>query len=248
VETPRTPLLMHPEPRTLYQVPSPQHMESRNLPLLVQPAVLFPGAILPIRLWHPRQRKLIKDVIAGDRMVGVVSVPDLPGGDEATPKPGHVGCLARVVSAKKIPNRQVRVVVEGKERFAIHSVVPSTEPYQQGMVTPYVDFEESGVLLTSFADEVRNYYTRYLSASGRIGDAVREKAAQLPADPVELSMVLPAMLHLDEETCQRFLASRSTLMRLRELSALLSPAATTAEASAEVHVRSRTNGHGAKRS
>ncbi len=223
-------------------------MEPRTLPLLIQPAVLFPGATLPVRLESLRQRKLIKDVVNGDKTLGVISLPALFGHDEATPKVGYVGCLARVISAKKIPNKRVRIVVEGVERFAIQSLVTSDEPYQQAVVVAYTDFEESFVLLSSFADEVRQYYTRYLLASGKIADAAREKASQLPVDPVELSLALPAMLKLDEETCQRFLASRSTLMRLRELSAVLAPAATTAEASAEVHARSRTNGHGAKHS
>jgi Lon protease-like protein len=223
-------------------------MLPRTLPLLIQPGVLFPGATLPIRLSHPRQRKLIKDVAGGDRILGVISLPDQFGGDEATPRVGYVGCVARVMSAKKIPNRQIRIVVEGIDRFAIESLVTSDEPYQQAVAAAYPDFEESGVLLNSFADEVRQFYSRYLQASGKIADAAREKASQLPTDPAELSMLLPSMLRLDEETCQRFLASRSTLMRLRELSAVLAPAATSAEVSAEVHVRARTNGHGARHS
>ena len=221
-------------------------MEPRSLPLLIQPHVLFPGAMLPVRVGTQRQRKLIKDVVAGDRLLGVLALPGLLSGEEPTPRLGQVGCVARVVSAKKIPNRQVRVVVEGVERFVVKSLVTPPESYQIAEVTPYFDFEESLALLSTFAEEVRQFYARYLLASGKIADAAREKASQLPSDPIELSMVLPAMLKLDDETGQRFLASRSTLMRLRELAALLAPAASSAEASAEVHARARSNGHGAR--
>jgi ATP-dependent Lon protease len=221
-------------------------MESRTLPLLIQPAVLFPGATLPLRLESARHRKLIKDVAAGDRMVGVIALPIPFTGDEPTPKVGFVGCLAKVVSAKKIPNKQIRIVVQGLERFSIQSFVTSDEPYQQANVAPYGDFEESAVLLGSFADEVRQYYARYMVAAGKIADKTKEKVVELPADPIQLSLALPGMLRLDEETCQRFLASRSPLMRLRELAATLAPAVSTAEAGAELHTRSRTNGHGAR--
>ena len=223
-------------------------MEPRSLPLLIQPQVLFPGAILPLRLRSARQRKMAKDVIAADKLIGVISLPWVLGVEEGIPRVGQVGCLARVTSAKKLPAREVRLVVEGVERFSITKLLDSGDSYQRAEVAPYVDFEESPALLDTFAEEVRQFYQRYARATVKIGDSAKEKAAQLPSDPVELSMHLPALLHLDEETSQRFLASRSTLMRLRELSAILAPAASSAEANAEVHVRSRTNGHGAKRS
>jgi Lon protease-like protein len=218
-------------------------MDPRPLPLLIQPHVLFPGALLPVRVAAARQRKLIKDVVAADRLLGVVSLPGMLSGDEQTARAGQVGCLARVVSAKRIPNRSIRAVLEGVERIIIKEMLVTGEPYQNAQCEPYSDFEESPALLDTFAEEVRQYYSRYVKASGKIADAGREKASQLPTDPTELSMVLPAMLRLDDETSQRFLASRSTLMRLRELSALLAPAASSAEASAEVHVRARSNGH-----
>jgi Lon protease-like protein len=221
-------------------------MDPRSLPLLIQQQVLFPGAMLPVRIWAARQRKLIKDAVAGDRIVGVVSMSGMLSGDEQLVRAGQVGCLARIISARRIPNRQIRVVLEGVERFVTQQILVTDEPYQTAQCAPYSDFEESPALLETFAEEVRQYYARYLKASGKIADATREKASQLPTDPAELSMALPAMLRLDEETAQRFLASRSTLMRLRELSALLAPAASTAEASAEVHARSRSNGHGAR--
>jgi Lon protease-like protein len=176
-----------------------------------------------------------------------VSVPPLFGAEEPLARAGQVGCLARVVSVRKLPGRQVRIVVRGLERFSI-TTQPVSDPWQQASVAPYVDFDESATLLSSFADEVRQYFIRYQRASGKIGDARPERASKLPEDPAELSMLLPALLSLDDETSQRFLASRSTLMRLRELAAVLGPAVLTAESSAEVHSRSRTNGHGVKRS
>jgi Lon protease-like protein len=204
--------------------------------------------MLPLLLSTPRHKSLIRDVVQSDKLLGVVALPPVFFGQpEATPRAGAVGCVARVVSLKKIPRKQLRIVVEGIERFAVQALVES-EHYAKAEIAPYIDMEESLPLLTTFAEEVRTYYSRYLRASGKIADDAREAAAQLPDDPREMSMVLPALLNLDEETSQRFLASRSSLMRLRELSAILAPAASGAEAGAEAHAKSRTNGHGATRS
>jgi Lon protease-like protein len=223
-------------------------MDARTLPILVQPQVLFPGTMLPLGIWAGRHRRLIKDVVATDKLVGIVSLPYMDGADRVAPRVGHVGTLARVMSLKKLPSRRIRIVVEGIERFSVQKVVDLEELYLRCEVAPYSDLDESLALLSTFAEEVRQLYSRYQKASRKIADAKREKPVQLPADPIELSMQLPAILALEEDVNQRFLASRSTLMRLRELSALLAPAASTAEASAEVHARASSNGHGSKRS
>jgi ATP-dependent Lon protease len=219
----------------------------RVLSLLCQPQVLFPGTTLPVRVSIPKSRRLVADAVKGDRIIATIAKTAGFELEDPAVRIGQVGCVAKIVSAKKLPHGHIRVVLEGTDRFAVGEIVAS-DPFLKVVATPYRDFEESQALLVAFAEEVRQYYTRYAKASGKIADATGSSLSLLPTDPVELSMYLPAMLNLDEESAQRFLSSRSTLMRLRELSALLAPAATAAEASADIHARSRSNGHGAKRS
>jgi Lon protease-like protein len=223
-------------------------MDNRTLHVLPQPHVLFPGATLPVRISGARQRKLIKEVIAGDRLIGVIATPALAFDEEFVPRPGMVGCLAKIVSARKLPHRQIRIVVRGVERFSILDATANGDSYFTAEVTGYSDLEESLALLSTFADEVRLYYSRLIGAATKVDSPKHEKPAALPADPSELSMLLPSLLRLDDESNQRFLASRSALMRLRELSAILAPAVSVAEHGVEVHSRSKANGHGTKRS
>jgi Lon protease-like protein len=200
-----------------------------------------------MRLAFPQHLRIIKSVVRSDKLIGVVWDPVYSHWEQGDCTVGQIGTLARVGSLTRLPGREARIVVVGLERFAVGRRDLSVD-FEQYDVTPHEDFNESRPLLNTFADEVRQFYIRYMRATHTIADEKREAETKLPDDPVKLSMVLPAMLSLDEETLQRFLASRSPLMRLRELSAVLSPAVQGVEAGAETHARSRGNGHGAKRS
>src|SRR5258706_3930896 len=76
-----------------------------QLPILpLSDVVVFPHMIAPLLVSNPQSIRLIDDVVAGDRLLGVTlqKNPDdeQPRGEQLQP----IGCIARVVRMLKFPD------------------------------------------------------------------------------------------------------------------------------------------------
>ena len=65
-----------------------------SLPIFPLPSVvLFPNVFLPLHIFEPRYRQMVTDSLAGDRIIGMVTLR--PGADEdydGTPPIYTTGC------------------------------------------------------------------------------------------------------------------------------------------------------------
>ncbi len=59
-------------------------------------ALLLPRAELPLNIFEPRYLAMIDDVLAGDRMVGMIQPDEAKPEDERGPALFKVGCLGRI--------------------------------------------------------------------------------------------------------------------------------------------------------
>src|SRR5438445_3988939 len=90
------------------------------LPILgLSDVVIFPGMIAPLLVESAQSIRLIDDVVAGDRFLGLV-LQRRP--EVENPVPADLwnhGCAARVLKMLKFPDNTVRVLIEGLRRFRI---------------------------------------------------------------------------------------------------------------------------------
>src|SRR6476619_3748104 len=99
------------------------------LPVLgLSDIVVFPGMVTPLLVESAQSIRLIDDVVAGDRFLGLIlqKRPEL-----ATPGPQDLwehGCAARVLKMLKCPDNTVRVLIEGLRRFRVKHY-SSQDPY-----------------------------------------------------------------------------------------------------------------------
>src|SRR5689334_19620056 len=90
--------------------------------------VIFPGMVAPLLVESAQSIRLIDDVVAGDRFLGLV-LQKRPEVENPTPDDLYRhGCAARVMKMLKFPDNTVRVLVEGLLRFEIKDYV-SHDPY-----------------------------------------------------------------------------------------------------------------------
>lgn len=216
-------------------------MASRFLPLFPLPLVLLPGAPVPLHIFEPRYRRLLDDCMEADRCFGLLFCP--PELDEAALPRGHVGCVAEVDSAERLPDGRSNILVQGKERFALRAYVDSDRPYLVGEVEAYEDAVEPGIPLEEAAQRITQLFRRVGRAARALADDP-SPVPTLPADPALLAFSVAAYIDLDARQRQELLASRSPAARLQEIETLLAPAAGGIEARAAVHTRARSNGHG----
>ncbi|MBX9806491.1 MAG: LON peptidase substrate-binding domain-containing protein, partial [Flavobacteriaceae bacterium] len=100
-----------------------------SLPILpLRNMVLFPGVVIPITAGRDKSIKLINDAYAGGKIIGVVAQKNEDVEDPTKNDIHNIGTVARILRVLKMPDGNVTVILQGKKRFQIESVV-SEMPY-----------------------------------------------------------------------------------------------------------------------
>lgn len=214
-------------------------VSDRLLPLFPLPVVLLPGALLPLHVFEPRYRELLRHCLETDRNFGLVHSSEGDSGAEA----GAVGCVAHVEEVEPLEDGCSNIIVSGRERFRLREVQKMPQPYLVAAVEPFDDRAENPAELSAAGTRVRELFDRVARAAKIIGDEGGEPP-ELPQDPALVSFGIAAVIDLDMPARQQMLGSRSPLERLASLHALLSAALQPVEERARVHMRSRGNGRG----
>ena len=114
-------------------------MADTPLPLFpLAHVVLFPCVQTALHLFEPRYRQLARDVMAGERRIGMVAVPP----EHAPAIPGDpplysVGCEGHITQCRKRSDGRYDLVLNGERRFQIDDEVPygGTRLYRSARVT-----------------------------------------------------------------------------------------------------------------
>ena len=105
-----------------------------TVPIFPLNTVLFPGAILPLRIFEVRYVDMAKECLKSSSPFGICLIRE---GEEvgapAVPQP--VGCLARIVDCDVEELGVLKVRVEGTERFRI----ADTEVDRQGLIVGEIE-------------------------------------------------------------------------------------------------------------
>ncbi len=100
-----------------------------SLPILpLRNTVLFPGVVIPITAGRDKSIKLISAANKGDKIIGVVAQKDESVEDPGIEDINKVGVVARILKVLKMPDGNTTVIIQGKKRFSIKTIV-SEEPY-----------------------------------------------------------------------------------------------------------------------
>src|SRR5262245_17589406 len=91
-----------------------------ELPILpLRGLVVYPQTAIPFTVGQPRSMKLVDDVVAGNRLIGLVTAknPELetPGPDDVY----EVGTLASIHRLFRAPDGTIRLLVQGLARIKI---------------------------------------------------------------------------------------------------------------------------------
>jgi Lon protease-like protein len=188
--------------------------------------VLLPFAHLPLHIFEPRYRALVKDCLAGDGEFGVVLIErgqEVGGGDARF----GVGTVARIVQSAELPDGRWLLDAVGTDRFRVTEWLPE-DPYPVAMVEAIDDPPDAA---DAEAEERRGAVERLLrqvlALQVELGmpapSAVRtldespavaafEAALLAPIGPLDAQKVLEA-----ETTAARLALMQSVLEEARDL-------------------------------
>ncbi|MCU1454588.1 MAG: peptidase family protein [Acidimicrobiales bacterium] len=181
-------------------------------------SVLVPGMVLPLHVFEPRYRALVRDCLAGHEEFGVVLIErgsEVGGGDVRC----NVGTIAHIGRAEELPDGRWAVVAFGVRRVRVTTWLPD-DPYPQAEVEDWPDppaDRDLGDLYVEHVGQLR----RVLAMAAELGDPTAPPTIELSDDPVvgghQMSVVAPVG-PLDR---QRMLAAVDARARLDVLGALL---------------------------
>jgi Lon protease-like protein len=195
---------------------------SELLPLFPLGAVLFPGALMPLHIFEPRYRLLIRRCLERQRPFGIVLIrngPEVGNGAE----PYDVGTEAKIVAQSPLPDGRSYIVTRGGRRFAVESVIADVEPYLMGQVR-YLD-EPEGDRAVDRAGVAREALGAYLLAVVAVTEDARGERALADdlrnAPPSDLAYRIAGSLAVDAPQQQALLELETASARLEEETRIL---------------------------
>lgn len=90
-------------------------------------AVLYPGLQLPLHIFEPRYRAMVKDALARDRRIGMIQ-PQKP--EDGAPL-FSVGCVGKIIDVEALEDGRFNLVLEGEARFRVLRELEVITPFRQ---------------------------------------------------------------------------------------------------------------------
>ncbi len=188
-------------------------------------ALLLPHGMLPLNIFEPRYLNMIDDVMAGDRIVGMIqTVGPAPtfgnDGEPSTPGLAQIGCAGRITSYAETSDGRYLITLTGICRFRLGAELPLRGPYRQ-VRADFAPFEADLRPLDEASDDGRDgvldALKNYLERRGMEVDWRMAKEAPLEALVNSLAMALP----FDQGEKQALLEAADVQARRLALTALL---------------------------
>ncbi len=193
--------------------------------------VLFPGMVLPLRVFEPRYRLLMEHLLAlpagTPQEFGVVAIRQ--GWEVGVDGIGalyDIGCTARLRQVARHDDGTYAVVTVGLRRFRIARIDSTGQPYLLADVERLPDLVESATEARVLAGTVAALYQDHMAALARVQGSEPIADAELPDDPSLLSSLVAASTPLDLADQQALLATDDVTARLRAQLRLLKREAT----------------------
>jgi len=154
----------------------------RELPLFPLPdLVLFPQEVLPLHIFEPRYRMMLRTVLAEDRRFGVVRW------DPESQRMASVGCCAEVIHCQTEENDRSNIVTMGQQRFRVLEILRET-PFRVGLVSWIEDDSaETHDCLDELARDVSQALQDVVELTGKLIGKPAALPSDLPDLPRELS-------------------------------------------------------------
>ena len=156
--------------------------------------VLFPQVFLPLHIFEPRYREMVRDALAGDRIIGMVLLREGGGAGDANNPPVYpTGCAGLITHCEQLADGRYNIVLRGLYKFRILEE-DRTRSYRRARVETVAEPDDSDglhegrrrleQLLTGTVSNLK------LPAGMNDADLVNALSQHLEFDPVEKQALL----------------------------------------------------------
>jgi uncharacterized protein len=169
-----------------------------EIPLFPLHAVLAPGIALPLHVFEPRYRAMVRHCLDTSTPFGIVLIRDgsevLRDGDgEQEVSICAVGTLAEIREASRFSDGRWRLLVVGDRRFVVRQVYPDREAYLVADVDVLEDPIGNAAVARALVGRVTRRFVDYLRLlQPRDGEAVESIDVQVEVEVAERDVTAAA--------------------------------------------------------
>src|SRR5437867_3456716 len=197
-----------------------EKQEMKRVPMMpVRDMVIFPQQMTPFIVGREASVRALEEALAGDKKIFLSTQHDASVDD---PKPEEiyaVGTLANIVQSVKLPDGNIKVLVEGVERARAISVA-TEEGFFRATVRLLGARVEDSPQVKQIVEKVTGLYEQFIKLSQSLNYDTMIAAARVD-DPARLSDTIAANLQLPVDEKQDLLETVDPLERLNRIGDIL---------------------------
>src|SRR6202795_1889402 len=199
---------------------SKEKSDTKRLPMMpIRDVVIFPFMMTPFVVGRESSVRALEEAMAGDKKIFLATQHDASI-DE--PKPNEifsVGTIVNIVQSLKLPDGNIKVLVEGVERAKVVSVTDD-EGFFRAVVRTFNFKVEAGSQLESLVSRVTTLFEQYVKLSQNLNYETMIAAIRVD-DPSKLADTVGANLQLTIEEKQELLEIFDPIDRLTRVAEVL---------------------------
>lgn len=190
------------------------------LPILpLRGVVVYPQTAVPLTVGQPRSIRLVDDVVATDKLVGLVAATnpelEMPGPTDLY----RVGTIATVHRLLKAPDGTVRLLVQGMARFRLGEFL-AEEPFLKAKVQFSPELVEEGLEIDALARNARDQFEQIAQLIPSLPEELISSVLSLD-DPLQTVYTIANFQRIDLADAQQLLELDSVTAKLHKLVSLL---------------------------
>ncbi len=197
-----------------------EKQELKRVPMMpVRDMVIFPQQMTPFIVGREASVRALEEALAGDKKIFLSTQHDASIDD---PKPEEiyaVGTLANIVQSVKLPDGNIKVLVEGVERARSLSIT-TDEGFFRANLRLLAARMETSPQVEQLVQKVTNLYEQFIKLSQSLNYDTMIAAARVD-DPSRLSDTIAANLQLPVDEKQDLLETADPLERLNRVADIL---------------------------
>jgi ATP-dependent Lon protease len=197
-----------------------EKFETRKLPMMpIRDVVIFPHMMTPFVVGRESSVRALEEALAGDRKIFLATQHDASV-DE--PKPNEiyqVGTIVNIVQSLKLPDGNIKVLVEGVERGKVLQIV-DTDGFFHASVRVAKFTVEATPVIEQAMQRVTSLFEQYVKLCQSLNYETMIAAVRME-DPSKLTDVIAANMQLSIEEKQELLEIFDPAERLNRVADVL---------------------------
>ncbi len=199
---------------------SKEKSDSKRLPMMpIRDVVIFPYMMTPFVVGRESSVRALEEALAADKKIFLATQHDASVDEPRPDEIYSVGTVANIVQSLKLPDGNIKVLVEGVERGKVISV-SEDEGYFRALVKTFNFKVDAGAQLEALVGRVTGLFEQYVKLSQNLNYETMIAAIRVD-EPGKLADTVGANLQLTIEEKQELLEIFDPVDRLTRVAEML---------------------------